>query len=219
MKTRLALQTMLIGALLVLAPASINALDNGLLKDPSFELRLPSDQGGWRLFEVSMYSDDQAHSGDRSMFNAGLSRTIAYHPYFVGVVSGSYQEFPATPGSRWRLTGYGLAAAPLQGTPASGIIQVSFFDADGKDLGTLETANAKTKAKTSNEVNNRTPAGQWIRLDTGIATAPPDAATIQAFTIYVDFSGANLTQGVYFDDLSLCALGEDDDESTRCGQE
>lgn len=216
---RLALQMALVGALLVLAPAAIHALDKNLLKDPSFELKLAGDEGGWRLFEVSMYTDNQARSGDQSMFNAGLSRTIAYHPYFIGVVSGSYQEFPATPGSRWRLTGYGMAAAPLEGTPAFGIVQVSFFDADGKDLGTVETAKGTTKAKTSNEVNNQTPAGQWTRLDTGVATAPAGTATVQAFTIYVDFSGANLTQGVYFDDLSLCALDDNDDESGRCGQE
>ena len=154
------------------------------------------------------------------MFNGGLSRTVPHHPYFVGIVSGSYQQFPANPGSRWRLTGFGLTATPLKGTPASGLVQVSFFDADGNDLGTVEIAESKgARAKTSNEVNNQTPVGQWIFLDTGVATAPAGTATVQAFTIYVDFSGSNISQGVFFDDLSLCVMDHDDDESSRCGQE
>ena len=209
----------LICALLVSAPQASLGDDDSLLQDASFELELPADQGGWSLFEVSLFSQDQARSGDQSMLNAGLSKTVGHHPYFIGVVSGSFQEYPATPGSRWRLTGYGLADNQLRGTPAFGIVQVSFFDADGKDLGTVETAGGTTKAKTSNEVNNQTPAGEWTFLDTGIATAPAGTATVQAFTIYVDFSGTNTTQGVYFDDLSLCALEDDDDESNRCRQE
>ena len=153
------------------------------------------------------------------MFNGGLSRTVAYHPYFIGVVSGSFQEFPANPGSRWQLTGYGLTAARLQGTPAFGILQLSFFDADRDDLGTVETVDSNTRAKTSNEVNNKSAAGEWIFLDTGIATAPEHTATVQAFTIYVDFSGSNTTQGVYFDDLSLCALEEGRDSASEDGSQ
>lgn len=206
------------GALLFFASADTLADDHNLLKDASFELRLVPDEGGWRRFEESLFSDDQAHSGSQSMFNAGYSRTVAYHPYFVGIVSGSFQQIPAEPGSRWQLTGYGMAANKLKGTPAFGVVQVSFFDADGKDLGTVETIDGATKAKVSNEVNNQTPAGEWIWLDTGIATAPEGTATVQAFTIYVDYSGSNTSQGVYFDDLTLCTL-EDDDESSRCGEQ
>lgn len=200
--------TALLGALLVSAPHTGLADENNLLKDPSFELRLPADEGGWDLFEVSSFSDNHARSGAQSMFNGGLSRTVAYHPYFIGVVSGSFQEFPAKPGSRWRLTGYGLTPTAIQDGPAFGIVQVSFFDSDGNDLGTIETADSGTRAKTSNELNKQTAAGEWVFLDTDIATAPADTATVQAFTLYVDFSGSNAAQGVYFDDLSLSALDE-----------
>ena len=216
MKTRTILQyTALMGILLVNAPEPALAEDENPLKDASFELQLSPDEEGWTLFEESLFSQDQAHSGEQSMFNGGFSRTVAYHPYFVGVVSGSFQEFPANPGSQWRLTGYGLTPTALQGTPAFGVVQVSFFDADGKDLGTVETVDSKVaKAKTSNEVNNQSPVGEWILLDTGIATAPEGTATVQAFTIYVDYSGSDTAQGVYFDDLSLCALDEGGEE--RC---
>ena len=80
--------------------------------------------------------------------------------------------------------------------------------AEGNDLGTVETQgdDDDTKAKTSNEITSRAPAGEWIRLDTGIATAPEGTAVIHAFTLYVDYSGSNTSQGVYFDDLVLCAV-------------
>ncbi len=208
--------TALLGSLLVSAPGTAFADDN-LLKDSSFELKLPADQGGWILFDESSFSSNEARTGSQSMYNWGYSRTVTYPPYFVGIVSGSFQEFPAGPGSRWRMTGYGLAPTKLEGAPAFGIVQVSFFDASGNDLGTVETAGDTTaRAKTSNEVNAQTPAGEWTLLDTGTATAPAGAATIQAFTLYVDFSGSNTTQGVYFDDLSLCALEGDDDDESDC---
>ncbi len=205
--------TAILGAILV-TPVHVVVADDHAnpLKDAGFELELAGDDGGWTLFEQSKFSSDQARSGSQSMYNGGFSRTVAYHPFFVGTVSGSFQEFPADPGSQWRLTGYGAATTVLQGTPAFGIVQVSFFDAEGNDLGTVETAGSKSsRAKTSNEVNNQTPAGEWTFLDTGIATAPEGTASVQAFTLYVDFSGTDITQGVYFDDLSLCTVKGDDD--------
>lgn len=189
---------------------AVKADEHNLLKDASFEDRLPVEQGGWGRFENSLISDSQARTGSHSMYNGGLSKTVAYHPYFIGNVSGSFQEFPAEPGSRWQLTGYGMAVAKLLGTPAFGVVQISFFDADGNDLGTVETVDAGARAKTSNEVNNQSPVGEWVFLDTGVATAPEGSAVVQAFTIYVDFSGSNTAQGVYFDDLVLVAL---DDQS------
>lgn len=194
-------------ALLICATPVAFAADNNLLKDAGFDMQLPPDQGGWVLFDESQFSSDMARSDGGSMFNWGFSRTVAFPPYLTGTVSGSYQELPARPGSRWRLTGYGAISAPLRGATAFGIIQLSFFDANGNDLGTVETAANKTPlAKTSNKINSLTPAGEWIFLDTGIATAPANTAKIQAFTLYVDYSDSNTSQGVYFDDLSLTSL-------------
>lgn len=196
----------LTGAVLACGPVAAQPDDGGLLKDASFERKLPADEGGWDLFEISMFSKNHARSGSQSMFNGGFSRTVPYNPFFLGNASGAYQEFPAEPGSRWRLTGYGLTPRQLVGTPAFGILQVSFFDADGEDLGTVETAGGDTKAKASNRVNNRTAVGEWIFLDTGVVTAPAGTATVQAFTLYIDYSGSETTQGVYFDDLALYAV-------------
>lgn len=216
-KKTIILCTAFVCTLLISAPQAVLADDGNPLKDPSFELGLTPDQGGWILFDESMFSSDETRSGQQSMFNWGFSRSVAYPPYFLGTVSGSYQEFPASPGSRWRLTGYGLTPTAIKGTPAYGIVQVSFFDALGKDLGTVETADNKTPlAKTSNKVNSETPVGEWTFLDTGIATAPAGSVNVQAFTLYVDFSGSNISQGVYFDDLRLCALEDGANDQSDC---
>lgn len=119
-------------------------------------------------------------------------------------VTGTYEQFPAAPGSKWQLTGYGLTPAPLVGSPAFGVIQVTFFDIFGNDLGTVETAGNQFPAKTSGPVDGTATPGQWLFLDTSIVTAPAGTAYIQAFTLYVDFSG--YYQGVYFDDLTLRVL-------------
>lgn len=214
-RTRNIIYTALLGTLFAATSHLTLADDHKPLVDAGFEKQLAPDEGGWILFDESSFSGSQARSGSYSMLNAGLSRTVAYPPHFIGTVSGSYQEFPASTGSRWQLTGYGMAAIALKGTPAFGIVQLSFFDADGKDLGTVETADSETAlAKTSNEVNSQSPAGEWIRLDTGVATAPEGTSTVQAFTLFVDYSGTDISQGVYFDDLSLCRL--DDGEAPDC---
>ena len=210
--------TALVAALLVCAPQPIFAQDDNLLKDASFEDNLAYDDGGWATFEKSLISDEHARTGSRSVFNGALSRTVAYQPYFVGSVSGSFQEFAAEAGSQWQLTGYGMVANKLAGAPAYGVVQLSFFDAEGNDIGTVETADSTTRARTSSEVNNKSPVGEWVFLDTGVATAPEGAATVQAFTLYVDYSGSNVSQGVYFDDLTLCTIADNDD-STGCGRD
>jgi hypothetical protein len=186
-------------ALLLALPLAASAKDVRL-RDAGFEKQLPSEKGGWDLFGGT-FTTDQARCGDWSMYNATGS----------GVV-GSVQRLAALPGSQWGLTGYGLVSDPLTGDPAFGVIQVTFFDADGNDLGTVETAGTGVPAKTSGRIDSSTSAGTWTFLDTGRVTAPADAAFIEAFTLYVDFTGT--TQGVYFDDLRLTAFKTDDDDDS-----
>lgn len=163
-----------------------------LLIDSGFEYQTPPASGGWNSFG-GLFSSAYAHSGDWSMFDAALDS-----------VPGTYEQFPAAPGSKWDLTGFGLTPGPLLGSPAFGLLQVTFFDVFGNNLGTVETAGTGTPAKTSGEVDGTATPAKWIFLDTGIATAPAGTAYIQAFTLYVDYSGNY--QGVYFDDLTLRVL-------------
>jgi hypothetical protein len=206
-KTAFTLCYALIFAFIVCAPRAVLANTDNLLSDAGFEQQLSAGQGGWILFDESRFSSDQARGGRQSVFNWGFSRSLPSPPFLVGTASGSYQEFSARPGSRWRLTGYSFTPAALKGISAFGIVQVSFFDERGNDLGTVETANTKgPRAKTSNQLNSQSPVGEWIFLDTGVATAPANTAKMQAFTLFVDYSGSEISQGVYFDDLKLCSL-------------
>jgi len=166
-----------------LAFANSTSQAQNLLVDPGFET-----QTGWTLFSGAQYSQNFAHSGTWSMFDSAVNN-----------VPGSFEQFAASPGQQYDLTGFALTPAPLFGSPAFGILQLTYFDSANNNLGTVETSPGN--AKTSGQINGGTTPGVWTFLDTGIATAPADTAYIQAFTLYVDFSGNN--QGVYFDDLSL----------------
>jgi len=170
---------------LATGPAAGQDCDNPLV-DPGFE-----QDEGWTRFG-GRYSDAAARSGERSLVLSVQNDVI-----------GAYQEFPAAPGSRWRLTGHGMT--PVRMTPpAFGVVQVTFFDAEGRDLGTVETKGQEFPAKTSNGVNMASPLGAWVPLDTGVVTAPPKTATIQAFALLVE--RADRLQAVYFDDLALCEV-------------
>ena len=173
------------------AISTLNLKAGNLLVDPGFENQTPAAQGGWLSFG-GFFSLDYAHNGIRSMFV----------PTDFGV-PGAFQQFPAAPGSKWQLTGYGLTASFLQGS--LGLIQFTFFDSSGHDLGTVETSGNQFPAKTSNPIDATSTPLVWTRLDTGIATAPAGTAYVQAFVIFINFTG--IAQGVYFDDLDLEVLG------------
>lgn len=185
---------------------------HNLLTNPGFESS--GGDSGWQQFQFSMLSKNYAHSGEQSIYHGGFSRSLAYPPYAIGNDSGAFQEFPAEVGSKWRLTGYALTPTKLLGSPAFGLIQISFFDAEGQDLGTVETKGKATRAKLSAEVNAGSPADEWIFLDTGIATAPKGTSLVRAFTLFVDHSGSAQSQGVYFDDLVLCEVSA----AESCGE-
>src|SRR5262249_38631354 len=133
----------------IAALSSTNLRAGNLLIDPGFEFQTPVQQGGWNIFSGEWFFSGLAHSGTWSMAASGFFS-----------VSGCFEQFPAPPGSKWRLTGYGMAPAPLQGSPAFGLVQFSFFDINGNDLGTVETQGQQFPAKTSNTVDPGTPAGQ-----------------------------------------------------------
>jgi len=179
------------------AAGAVNAKDcrvGNPLVDPGFETQIPFGLPwhwgtGWDLFGSAFFSNNFARSGHGSMLIAD--------PSWQG--GGSYEQFPAAPGSRWRLTGYGFTPVQLEPGPW-GFVMVSFFDIYGRDLGTVETSG--WGGKTSAFVDSTTAPGTWTLLDTTTATAPDGTAFVQAFTLSV---GA--PQGMYFDDLSLAILG------------
>lgn len=176
-------------ALVLILPLSAQA--GNLIVDPGFEHQTPPDAGGWILFG-GQFTNNFARSGNGSMLVAGANNA-----------PGTFQQFPAAPGSKWQMTGYGMTPVPFF-SPAFGFIQVTFFDILGNDLGTVETTGNPFPAQTSGPVDQTSKPGEWLFLDTGTATAPTGTAYIQAFTLLVESSGN--FQGVYFDDINLQVL-------------
>src|SRR5258705_13337688 len=86
-----------------------------LLVDPGFELQTLPGSGGWNLFNGAAFSNAQARSGTSSMLDATVNN-----------VPGSYEQFAASAGMKFQLTGYGLRTTPLAGTPAFGVIQLTY---------------------------------------------------------------------------------------------
>jgi hypothetical protein len=170
-----------------------------LLIDPSFEGQVTSPTnngvGGWTLFNGAAFSTDHALTGTHSMKDVTVNN-----------VPGSFETFPASAGQQFELTGFGFTPTVLAGNPGFGIVQIAYFDAGGNNLGTVETGAGN--AKGSAQINGGSAINTWIPLDTGIATAPAGTASIQAFTLVVDFNGPAAGEGVYFDDLNLTAVPE-----------
>jgi MYXO-CTERM domain-containing protein len=165
-----------------------------LLADPGFESGTPvaGGVGGWEPFNAAAFSMAQAHTGDWSMELLTTNN-----------VPGAYQAIPASPGDVFTCTGWALAPVALAGPePAFGGIQISYFDAVGTDLGTVETGagNAAADFRGINQPGGDFVPGVWEEL-TVTATAPAGTAKVQAFPIYIDFSGN--TQGIYVDDMTL----------------
>lgn len=185
-----------IGAVACVAAVSfiLSAQAQNLLTDPGFESGGVSS--AWSTFNGAAFSQNYAHSGSWSMDDNGLGG--------FGV-PGSFQTLSTVAGDAYDLTGFGLTPTePGTGT-TFGALQITFFsgpNGTGSNLGTVETSPGN--AQLSNEINSSSPTGVWIPLDTGIATAPAGAQSLQVFTIVVDQNPAN----VYFDDITLSQVPE-----------
>jgi len=171
-----------------------------VLIDPGFEAQAVSPTnngvGGWSSLPGAAFSTDVARSGTRSM------KIVTANNH-----SGSFQTFPAFFGDQYRLTGWALTPTTLQGNPAFGVLQVTYFsglDGTGTNLGTGETPGT---AKSSNPINASTASNTWTFLDLGVASAPPGTRSVQASILFTDLNGPVNGEGVYFDDLDLQLVG------------
>ena len=116
-------------------------------------------------------------------------------------VPGSFQILPTTAGTA-ASSASANASVALANICA---LQITFFsgaNGTGSNLGTVETSPGN--AKVSNEITATSPTSTWISLDTGTATAPVGAQSLEVFTIVVDANPAN----VFFDDLTLLQVPE-----------
>ena len=155
----------------------------------------PTSLPGWSFFNGASFSTAFAHSGTNSLGDVGGGGFQ---------VPGDYQQFAASAGQQYTMTGFALTPAAIAAGANFGQLQITFFggpNGTGANLGTVETSPGNAKA--SAQVNNLSPVGVWIPLNV-TATAPAGTASMQAFTIVID---QNAT-AVYFDDLTLDLVPE-----------
>src|SRR5262245_12626375 len=104
----------IVSALAFTAPKSFAAGPS--IVDPSFELHT-----GWTTFNGAAYSSAYAHTGTNSMADVTLNN-----------VPGSFEQFPASPGDQWTLSGFGFTPSQLLGGlfggTSFGVLQLTFFD-------------------------------------------------------------------------------------------
>jgi hypothetical protein len=185
----------------VFALATTTTSMANLLTDPGAENATtapnpnPTSIPGWSFFNGAAFSSAFAHSGTNSLGDVGGGGFQ---------VPGDYQQFAATAGQQFTMTGFALTPTAIAGGANFGQLQITFFsgpNGTGSDIGTVETGGVGAKA--SAQVNSTSPVGVWIPLSV-TATAPAGAQSMQAFTIVID---QNAT-AVYFDDLTLDLIPE-----------
>jgi hypothetical protein len=167
-----------------------------LLTDPNADQGIsapnpnPTSIPGWSFFNGAAFSTAFSLSSTQSLGNVGGGGFS---------VPGDYQQFPASAGQAWTMTGFALTPTAIAAGANFGVLQITFFsgpNGTGSNLGTVETTPGN--ALSSAQVNNLSPIGQWIPL-TVTAHAPVGTQSMQAFTIVID---QNPT-AVYFDNLTL----------------
>lgn len=168
-----------------------------LLADPGAEQGLtapnpnPTSQVGWSFFNGAGFSTAFALSGTQSLALVTQNG-----------VPGAFQQFAASGGQAWTMSGFGMTPTLLNGAPGFGLLQITFFDGPngtGNNIGTVETSPGN--AFGSAQVNGASAPGVWNPLSV-TAHAPATAQSMQAFCLVVDFGSAG-PEGVYFDDLTL----------------
>lgn len=187
-------------AIFALALPSVSNASN-ILVDPGAELQTSTPNPatgygqGWALFNGAAFSNDFAHSGTFSIKDAGNGNFQ---------VPGDYQQFAASPGQAWTMTGFALTPTAISAGSNFGQLQITFTsgpNGTGANLGTVETSPGN--ALGSAHVDGTSTPAVWIPLSV-TGHAPAGTQSVQLYTITID---QNKT-AVYFDDLTASAVPE-----------
>ncbi|HYW68888.1 MAG TPA: FlgD immunoglobulin-like domain containing protein [bacterium] len=156
-----------------------------VLANPSFDF----DLSGWTAFG-NAYFDGRGWA-----YRTATGAAKLYGTFSPGFDSGMFQQFPATPGSIWKLDSWSMTtcreSAMLPGNTNVLVASLLFKDASGAELGTAEEVI----------VDESTTPGPWVK-HTLMATAPAGTDSVAAYFLYVQTD--SLDQGAaWIDDVSL----------------
>jgi PEP-CTERM motif len=189
-----------------------------LLTDPGFELQTsapnpnPTGIPGWANFGGAQFSTNYAHSGSWSLYTPDNGGGYS--------VPGTYQDFAASPGQIFTLSGwvYTPNVLPTLGNDFA-IFQLSFFTGappNNYAVGADGPAVGVNIGQPAGGGGVPLPQGVWTFASVS-ATAPAGANSMGAYILDIN---ADANADFYFDDmsltvtpvpepatLSLCALG------------
>jgi len=193
---------MCLAAALAFTPSTIPAAN--LIIDPGFESGAPGQPnpiplpggagGGWAVFNGATFSTAHPETGLWSIQepqNAGQAWNFQAPYQVIGGVSA---------GQQFTLTADFMTPTGI--TEASGfapaIIQMTFFNAAGADIGTVETGGVGAKA------NSYTPAAinTWF-TGTVTATAPAGAAYVAPYLAFMENGSQTGPDALYWDNAAL----------------
>jgi PEP-CTERM motif len=190
-----------IGMAAVLAFSTSSTQAQNLLVDPGFESGAPGQPnpipvpggvgGGWAVFNGAAYSTAQAEFGTHSLVATEGAGSAWNFEAAYQVVSG------VAAGQSYTLTADFMATTSLSAYKPV-FIQLTFLNATGADLGTVQTSPGNALA-----VQYGAPViGQWYTA-TVTATAPAGTAYAAPYLAMME-NGANPTaETIYWDNASL----------------
>ena len=191
----------------VLALTASTTQAQNLLVDPGFESGVAGQSnpipvpggvgGGWAVFNGATYSTAHPETGTWSMQEMqGVGQAWNFMaPYQVlgGVSAGQVYTLSAD-----YMTPTGISQAPGGYVPA--VIQLTFLNAAGADIGTVETGGVGAKAV------QYTPAGinTWFQ-GTVSATAPANAAYVAPYLAFMENGSQTAADTLFWDNDILTA--------------
>lgn len=187
---------------------SVSMTHANLLTDPGFESGIPGQPnpiplpsgagGGWAVFNGAAYANAAAETGSwglSAMEGIGSAWNFEAAYQVIGGVSAG-QQYTLTADF---MTPTGISEAPGGYVPA--VIQLTYFDVSGTDIGTVETGGSGAYAA------QYMPTGAW-QSGTVTATAPAGAVYVAPYVAFMEDGTQTAPDMLYYDNATLTLVPE-----------
>jgi hypothetical protein len=199
-----------VGVAAALALSISTTQAQNILTDPYFESGAPGQPnpillpggvgGGWAVFNGAVYANAAAETGlwgIQEAQGAGQQWNFMGAYQVVGGVSAG-QQYTLTADF---MTPTGISEAAGGYIPA--VIQLTYFNATGTDLGTVETGGVGAKA-----IQYRPAAANVWYTGTVTATAPVGAVYVAPYLAFMENGSQTAPDTLYWDNASLTLVPE-----------
>ena len=195
-------------------PIWFDDIQMALMSDPDMESNgsfETADLSDWLLF-------GGLHSVEVPDFGAQEGSYAAKLTAPAGGVVGISQEFDATPGAEFYMSGYMRSETPIGETAGQfGLLKIVFFDAFGADI--VPESWSKGFGQLNDDypgieslpvVNSSNSEDGWVFTEAQ-AVAPPGTARVAFYLLDVNLNSSNFANPIWFDDINMALLRPDMD--------